>query len=146
MATEQGIVIQTARATARVKTTQTEACAACSARNSCHATGEQEREVDVINTVGAHVDDRVVIYFGTAPLFKAAFLLYVFPVICMLAGAMIGNSGAVSLDVDPSLLAAVSGFACLLLAFVFVRKKGRKLAERADYQPKIIRILGSIQK
>lgn len=146
MATEQGIVIQTDRTTARVKTTPTEACAACSARNSCHGTGDQEREVDVVNPVGARVDDRVVIYFGTAPLLKAAFLLYLFPVVCMLAGALIGHRSALSLGAEPSVSSAVFGFACLLLAFVFVRKKGRKLAERADYQPKIIRILGSIEK
>ena len=35
-------------------------------------------EVEVTNTVGAKIGDRIVLYFETSSLLKAAFLLYIF--------------------------------------------------------------------
>ena len=144
MATEEGIVTAATPSTARVKTTKSSACEACSARRSCHALGGgDDMEVDVLNPVGAQVDDRVVIYFETASLLKASFLLYFFPVLVMLAGALIGHHYALSRNWDPSLGAAGLGFMGLFLALAFVRTRGQKMATRNAYKPKIIRIIGS---
>ena len=100
-------------------------------------------EVEVLNPVGARVDDRVVIYFETTSLLKASFLLYFFPVLAMLAGALVGHHFALSRNWDPSLGAAILGFLGLFLALAFVRMHGQKMATRNTYKPKIIRILGS---
>ena len=144
MATEEGVVIASGTNTARVMTTKSSACEACSARRSCHTLGGgNDMEVEVLNSVGARVDDRVVIYFETASLLKASFLLYFFPVLGMLAGALVGHHFALSRNWDPSLGAAVLGFLGLFLALAFVRIRGQKMATRNSYKPKIIRILGS---
>jgi positive regulator of sigma E activity len=100
-------------------------------------------EVDVINTIGARAEDRVVIYFGTAPLLKASFLLYFFPVLIMMGSAFVGHQVASVRHWDPSLGAAGFGFCGLAGALLLVRSMGRKLATRKDYKPKIIRILGN---
>ena len=44
-------------------------------------------EVDAVNSVGAQVGDRIMLYFETGSLLKATFLLYIFPILCMLLGA-----------------------------------------------------------
>jgi sigma-E factor negative regulatory protein RseC len=143
MATEEGIVIASGATTARVATTKSSACEACSARRSCHTLGGgDDMEVDVLNPVGARVDDRVVIYFETTSLLKASFLLYFFPVLVMLASALIGHQLALVRHWDPSLSAAGLGFLGLALALLVVQSQGRKLAHRDTYKPKIIRILG----
>jgi len=100
-------------------------------------------EVDVLNPVGARIDDRVVIYFQTASLLKASFLLYFFPVLVLLGGALLGHQIALARNWDPSLGAAAIGFFGLFLSFFFVKSQGRKLANRNDYKPRIIRVLGS---
>ena len=142
MATEEGIVIKIDSETAWVKTTKTSACKACAARSSCHSLGGgKEMEVEVINRAGAKVGQKVVLSFDTSPLLKATFLLYVFPIITMLVGALIGQKMAISLNFDTSMLSAIMGFSFFGLTLLFVRSKGNKLAKKDEYQPKIIRII-----
>ena len=144
MATEEGIVIASHAQSARVVTTKSSACEACSARRSCHALGGgEDMEVEVLNPVGAKVDDRVVIYFETASLLKASFLLYFFPILIMLIAALLGQQIALARNWDPTLASAGLGFGGLLLALLVVRSRGRNLATQNAYKPKIIRILGN---
>jgi sigma-E factor negative regulatory protein RseC len=83
----------------------------------------------------------VVLSFDTSPLLKATFLLYVFPILTMIAGAFVGQQLASDFHLDPSFLAAVFGFLFFGLTLVFVRSKGNKLAKRDEYRPKIIRVV-----
>lgn len=144
MATEEGIVIKIeSTTTAWVKTSKTDACKACSARSSCHSIGGgKEMEVEAINHAGAQVGQKVVLSFDTSPLLKATFLLYVFPILTMIAGAFVGQQLAPNFNFDPSLLSAIFGFLFFGLTILFVRSKGNKLAKQDEYRPKIIRILG----
>ena len=144
MATEQGIVTKIeSTTTAWVKTTKTDACKACAARNSCHSMGgSNEMEVEAINHAGAQVGQKVVLSFDTSPLLKATFLLYVFPIIAMIAGAFVGQQLAPNFNFDTSFLSAIFGFLFFGLTMLFVRSKGNKLAQRDEYRPKIIRVIG----
>ncbi|MEN8246175.1 MAG: SoxR reducing system RseC family protein [Thermodesulfobacteriota bacterium] len=143
MATEEGIVIKLGEKTAWVKTTRSSACETCDSRGSCHS-GEQgkEMEVEVTNSVGAAIGDRIVLYFETSSLLKAAFLLYVFPVLCMLAGAALGHWLSLKYQLNPSLGSATTGFLCLILSFMLVKIRGDRLARKDNYKPRILRILG----
>ena len=95
MATEQGVVIKTDAGDAWVKTVKTGACEGCSAKSACHASGSgEEMEVKVINEVGAKAGDRIVLSFDTGSLLKATFLLYIFPILLLLLGAVIGQETA----------------------------------------------------
>ncbi len=142
MATEEGIVIKLGDSTAWVKTTRLSACKGCASRGSCQ-TNEQgkEMEVEVTNPVGAKIGDRIVLYFETSSLLKAAFLLYVFPVVCMLAGAALGHWLSLKHQLNPSLGSAAAGFLCLALSFILVKIRGDRLAREDSYKPRIIRIL-----
>jgi sigma-E factor negative regulatory protein RseC len=145
MAIEQGIVTKLGNDpdTVWVKTTACSACAACSARNSCNEAGKiEDREVQAINAAGASVGDRIQLSISTGSLLKAAFLLYLFPVICMLFGGLTGNAMAGRFSIDPSLLSMSAAVLSLAAAMFFVRYKGTKLGSRTEYRPRIIRILG----
>ena len=142
MATEEGVVKQADNATAWVTTTRTAACESCGAKSSCHSLGGgKEMEVEALNPAGAQAGDRVVLGFDTSSLLKAAFLLYVFPVLCLVGGALIGTRLAPRLDIDASLAAAIFGFALFGLVIFYVRAKGNRLARQDRYRPKIIRII-----
>jgi len=144
MATEEGVVTKIeSTATAWVKTTKSGACRSCSARSSCHSMGgSNEMEVEAINQAGAQVGQKVMLSFGTSPLLKATFLLYVFPILTMIAGALVGQQLAPNFNVDASFLSAIFGFLFFGLTILFVRFKGNKLAQRDEYRPKIIRVIG----
>lgn len=141
LTTEEGIVIKADRATAWVKTTKTAACESCAAREGCHTMGGgKEMEVEAINIAGAKAGDRVVIGFETASLMKASFLVYVFPILCMIAGAAAGQEIAPSWGLNISLLSAVMGFGAFFLAFLIIRFMGDKMSEKDKYRAKVIKV------
>lgn len=142
MATEEGVVIRIDADTAWVKTKKSQACEGCASRGACSIMGGgDEMEVQAVNTAGGRVGDRVVINFDTTPLLKATFLIYVFPILCLLAGALTGMKLAPRFNFDPSVFAAVCGFLFFGLAFVYVRIRGNRMSQEDQYRPKVIRIL-----
>ena len=142
MATEEGIVIHTHDTIARVKTTKSGSCKACTARNSCHVTETGKvMEVDAINGAGARKGDRILLHFETASLIKACFLLYLLPVGFMLMGAILGHWLASKNGMNVSIVSAVSGFLSLFLSFAVIRSKANTLGKHDAYKPKIIKIL-----
>ncbi|MBU0987433.1 MAG: SoxR reducing system RseC family protein [Proteobacteria bacterium] len=142
MATEEGIVIKLESDTAWVKTKKSKACEGCSSRGACSVMGGgDDMEVQAINAVGGKVGDRVVLSFDTAPLLKATFLIYVFPILCMLAGALIGMNLAPRFNIDPSIFSAIGGFCFFGLAMLFVKSKGNRMSQQDQYRPKVVRIL-----
>jgi sigma-E factor negative regulatory protein RseC len=146
MAIEPGVVTKIGRMGAQTVWVRTEpcgACESCSSREMCGTKTEtQKREVEVDDPIGAMVGDRIQISISTASLIKATFLLYLFPVLCMLAGGIAGNAVAPRLDVDASVAAAIAAFLCLAAAMLVVRVGGNRMARKAKYRPRIVRILG----
>jgi len=142
MATEQGIVIKTDSRATWVKTVKSGNCAGCSARGSCHGIGgSDEMEVKVINEAGAKVGDRIVLSFKTSSLLKATFLLYVFPILLLIVGAVFGQAMASRFDFNPSGLSAIMGFSFFFAALLIIKTTANKLAKKNEYRPKIIKIL-----
>lgn len=140
MATEQGVVIRTFNNIAVVKTMRSEACEACSAKDACAEKGN-DMEIEAVNRIGAKTGDGVVIQIQTRPFLKVTFLLYLFPIICMIAGAVLGEKLAPQLGYDASVLSAILGFSCFFLSIWVVKVKGNKMGKDESYHPQIIRIL-----
>ncbi|MFZ5569478.1 MAG: SoxR reducing system RseC family protein [Thermodesulfobacteriota bacterium] len=145
MAMEEGIVVAVENNNAKVRTRQSATCEACASRSSCNAMGGgNDMEVEALNTVGARVGDTVILKIEAAPLFKVTFLLYVFPVLCLFMGAVIGQELAPLLSWNNSLVSAGMGFLFFIIAMVFVRRMANRLAGRAEYKPVILRIKHSL--
>ena len=98
-------------------------------------------EVEAINRIGAMVGDGVMIQIETRPFLKTTFLLYLFPIFCMILGAVLGENLAPQLGFDTSALSAILGFGCFFLSMWVVKAKGKKMGEDEAYKPRIIRIL-----
>jgi sigma-E factor negative regulatory protein RseC len=144
MPTEEGVVFKMGMAgagTAWVKTARSSACESCSSRHACQADGGgKEMEVEAINTADARVGDRIVLNIDTGPLLKATFLLYVFPVLALIAGAFSGQVVAGMSGMDPSGMSALFGFLFFGLAVVVIRIMGRRLSANRQYKPEIIKV------
>jgi len=98
-------------------------------------------EVEAINYAKAKVGETVVISFETSPLLKATFMLYVLPILFLMAGAFIGTKMAPFLNFNASLLSVITGFLFFGIIIIFVKSKGNKLAKKDEYRPKVIKIL-----
>ncbi len=142
MTTEEGIVVEAGAGIAWVKTEKSGDCASCAAAGSCIPFGGGNHvKTEVINTVGAAPGDRVVLSFSSSSLLKAAFFLYMFPILCLIAGAIAGMMIAPLLAIDEQVLSAVVGFSSLLGAIVIIRVRGDNMSQKDEYRPQIIRIL-----
>lgn len=143
MATEEGVVVRRDESGTWVKTVRTGACESCSSRGACHTMGGgKEMEVSVVNLLGAKAGDRVVLKMDTSPLLKATFLIYLVPVLMLLAGAAAGQLLAKAAGSDSSVPSALLGFGALAAGLFIVRTAGRRLSERAEYRPRVFRVIG----
>ena len=142
MATEKGVVFKVGNGTAWVKTSRTASCEGCAQRKSCHVSADgNEMEIEAINSVGARVDDTVVLHMKSSALLKASFFLYVFPIVVMVAAALLGQHLAPGWGMNPSGLSAVAGISAFILAFLYVRHKGNRMSKDSEYRPTIIRVV-----
>jgi sigma-E factor negative regulatory protein RseC len=100
-----------------------------------------EVEVKAINEAGAKVGDRIVLSFETASLLKATFLLYLFPILLLIIGAVIGQATAPYFNFNPSGFAATIGFLFFFAAVLVIKIKANKMAQKNEYRPKITKVL-----
>jgi sigma-E factor negative regulatory protein RseC len=140
MITETGIVTNATPSVAWIKTTRKGACEACSSKKSCTtANSQKDMIVTVKNTLNVEKGDTVVIGLATRPILFLTFLLYVFPIILLTIGALIGNSLAPVLKMDPSLVSMIIGFFFFGLSFYFIRKKNNSLSKKEEFKPFLVR-------
>jgi len=140
MVTEEGIITGTTQAMAWVKTVRSKSCESCESKDSC-AEGGKSREilVQVENILSAKPGDRVVIGFGTAPMLQLSFVLYILPVIFLIAGAVIGQTWAPDMNMDESLASILAGLAGFAVSFVVVRLFNNHFANKKKFKPFLVR-------
>lgn len=125
-----------------VKTQRSSACESCASHGACTSLGGgKDMEVETLNDAGAAVGDRVQISFDTSKLMGVSFLVYIFPILLLIAGAMLGEKMAPQFGLNESVSSALGGFGFFGLAFVLVRWWSRILARKRNYQPRIQKIL-----
>ena len=98
-------------------------------------------EVETVNNVGAIPGDRVQISFDTGKLMGISFFLYIFPILLMLIGAVLGQKFSSALGMSASAASALGGFGFFGLAFLIVRWGSTAFTRKNEYQPKISRII-----
>jgi len=142
LALEEGIITRVPGAdTAYIVTRRATACEGCSERHLCHATsGDREIEVEAANPVHAEAGDTVMVAFKTNQLVRLAFMLYIFPIIALVIGAVLGDSIAPNFGGDPSVFAAVFGFLFFGIALWAIKLKDKQAKKTGQYRPVIVKI------
>lgn len=141
MAMEEGVIIKTNGTTAVLRTRQKTSCESCAERKHCHTSGnDKEMEVEASNKINAKVGDLVVVSFDSGRLFLLAFFLYVFPIILMIIGALIGERVAAAYEGNPSAYAALFGFGFFFISMGIVKWKDHQARKTGKFRPEIIRI------
>ncbi|MFH0726044.1 MAG: SoxR reducing system RseC family protein [Pseudomonadota bacterium] len=142
MATEKGIVTRIDGDRAWVRTLRSGACEACCSSGACHGSGDRkEMEVEALNDVGAVAGDQVQIRFDSGKLMGISFFLYIFPVLMLIAGSVLGQKMAQLYQLSESTASALGGFGFFGLAFLVIRWGGSALAGKKGYQPRIAKIV-----
>lgn len=143
MMTESAVVIDYQAGIATVKCQAQSACGSCSAKSACgttalsELTGEPGEHIFTVETITPlKIGQRVEIGLSERSLLLSALLLYIVPLLTMLATTFISE-----LLFDNELFSAILIFFSTTLSFVIVRSYAKKLNKKSAYQPILLRVL-----
>ncbi len=144
MIEEYGTVIElTGEGIALVECAKNSACQHCAAADSCNMGSCEEGQlirVEVINALGAEVNDKVKVVTTTKNFLQSSLMLYIVPVISLVVGAGIGQLIGEQTPYDASLVSALLGVVFLVLTFLGIRALTRNW-QRERFMPKIVSIV-----
>ena len=127
---------------AQVETTQTDACHGCSAQTACRAMGGvKKRLVEASNDAGAKEGDRVLMALPRKGALAAGFLVYLGPVIALIAGAAIGQKLGPGWGYEAQNAAVVLGLCALGVSWFGLRWLSKRVADRQELKVRVVRVL-----
>ena len=140
MVKEQGKIEKIKNQTAVVRIQKSSACNHCQSRGAC-SVSNRDMLIEVPNDLKAGVGDEVEVSVPEGTLLKLSALVYMLPIMALLAGAFLGTSLGKTLHMNTSLAAIVGGVIFLGIAFygLMVFDRTRKADNR--YSPRMTRIL-----
>lgn len=119
-------------------------CEHCATAGACHV-GEdgRARTVESVNHLGAAVGDRVRVAVSSRTFLRSGFVLYIVPLLALVAGAVAGKLAGEGLrtGINPDLLSALVGVLFMAGSFLAIRLATRALPADA-FRPRIVAILG----
>jgi sigma-E factor negative regulatory protein RseC len=106
--------------------------------------GGKEMEVAVVSPIEARVGDRVVFKLETSPFLKATFLIYMFPILLLVAGAAVGEWISRSFGLHSPLPTALLAFGSLAVGLWVMKIIARCLAAKDEYRTRTARVIGRV--
>lgn len=141
---ETGIVVSLSQGKALVKMEEGEHCSTCASRSGCLQveSSPNQRMVEVVNPAGAQIGQKVQLHIKSTDIIKASFTLFVFPLVSLLSGALLGKYISRHFTEGISnLLIIFSGLGFMGVAFWGIRTYNRKIERRENYYPYITKVL-----
>lgn len=131
----EGIVIAINGSMAKVKASRHGDCKNCGA-----CPGDQAMVIDAVNSLGAKPGQRVTFEIKQTNMLKAAFIVYILPLILIFLGAAIGTWIAAKMGQPIKLFQVLGGIIAFALSVIYI-KFFDKSASANDMHPVITRIL-----
>lgn len=143
METEKGTVQKIENGWAWVETRRSSACESCSQKGSCHvmSAGSERMVVKAQNVAHARSGDEVEIYLNSKTKLKGLFMIYMFPVLGLLAGALVGSILSQPLGLNKDVGTVILSFSGLALAFLLARHLGTRMEANHELTPIVSRVL-----
>ncbi|SDE73635.1 hypothetical protein SPACI_019600 [Sporomusa acidovorans DSM 3132] len=134
---QEGIVLEVFDGLAKVKASRHSDCENC---GSCP--GNKAIVVEALNPVGAQQGQRVAFEIKEVNMLKAAFIVYILPLIAAAAGVFAGTYLAVAQQAADSLMYQIAGgVAAFGLSMLYIKYFDRSARTNDNMRPVITRIL-----
>lgn len=136
-----GQVIQVMDGTAKVKMQRHASCSGC---NACKmGSSEKPIELEALNQLDAQKGDWVEVEMENEYVLTAAFLMYVVPLLFLIAGVLMGHFvlGLLGVGVYKELLTAVIAFSATGLAYFLLNRSEKKRSFKERMLPNIADII-----
>ena len=141
---QQGYIVEIVDSvTAKLKLKRHSACASC---GKCATTSEEKDIiVEVDNTIGAKVGDKVEVNMETVNVLKAAFIAYAIPLVALLLGTVgtFYSLKAVNVTSNVEFISGVVGLIFTFISFLILRKNDKKFRDTKEYIPVVTRVIVS---
>jgi sigma-E factor negative regulatory protein RseC len=147
METEKGTVQRIENGWAWVETKRTGSCEECSQKGHCHLSsgGNSRMIVKAENVAQARTGDEVEIYLNARTKLKGLFMVYIFPVLGLLIGAISGKGISRLIGLNSDLGTVLAGFCGMAIAFFLARVLGFRMKENNELTPIVSRIIRRMQ-
>lgn len=107
---------------------------ACGDCHACASFGDGRSVIELENTLGAKVGDRVRIELHSGAVFKASLILYGIPLAALLAGVLIGSRIS-------DLAAALLGICAAAAALAAIRLLEPRIRKKRTFAPRMLELL-----
>jgi len=139
---EEGLVRAVHGGLAQVESVVSDACQSCGAKGACHSLGgERKRQVTAVNQAGAREGDLVQIAMPRAGALGAGALVYLGPVVALLAGGFAGDRLAPGWGWEAESGAVIGALAALAAAWIGLRWISARLARSKSLKVRVVRVL-----
>lgn len=126
--TKEGIVLDNNKGHLTVQIFRNGACGSCSASGSCAES--KTTEIELFTHENIKKGDRVMIEGSSSDVTKLTAVVYIFPVVMVLVGAILPNVFLKNTGIDLNLLTLLSVLVFLLISLVFVKGLDSKVKDR----------------
>ena len=141
MVREQGIIEDVSGRKTLVRIKKSSACATCESRSDCGVDSGKNMVVEVANNLGGGKGDHVELSVPSGAFLKLSLLVYILPVIALIAGAFAGGALAGVLHMPLSLASVIGGFLAMGVTFYALKRFDRSSRASSKFQPRMTRIL-----
>ncbi|BAO44052.1 SoxR reducing system RseC family protein [Thiolapillus brandeum] len=148
MLEEEGVVLEINNGLAEVLTQRKSACGSCAAKNGCGTSlveslfPQRSRAFLAKNEVGAKEGDQVILGLDEAALQMASLLVYLVPILGLIAGAMLGTwLGSKLATGYVEILSILGGSGGFFVSLSVVRHYSDALSGKHEYQAQILRVI-----
>jgi sigma-E factor negative regulatory protein RseC len=134
---QEGIVLEvTGKHMAKVKASRHNDCENCGA-----CPGNSALVLEARNDIGAKPGQRVAIEIREINMLKAAFIVYILPLLMIFFGAIAGGFFAENFGYQPLGFQAAGGILAFILSVVYIKFFDSAARSDVEMQPVIIRII-----
>ncbi|QWR76770.1 SoxR reducing system RseC family protein [Candidatus Magnetomonas plexicatena] len=139
---ETGVVKAVRGHIAIVEVQKTGTCQNCPQNDTC-TDGEHVVEWEALNEAQARVGQRVVVVMRRYTYMKGTALVYGFPALALIAGAVLGKYFLAQYfrGTSPELISAISGLGAFAMLFAIASLISRKLERTTENKPVVTQIL-----
>lgn len=143
MAHTRGLVIKIKEdGMAQVVTDRKNACSGCGSKNNCHSClSNSKMMTEALNTAGAKEGDLVDINLKSSVVLKGAVVMYLVPIMGLLAGALTGVSVRGIFGIEETMSSIIFGIAGLCLGFMIVVFISKWMSAKNQLTPIISKII-----
>ncbi|MGL6107044.1 SoxR reducing system RseC family protein [Romboutsia sp.] len=139
---QQGYIVEIVDSnTAKLKIQRHSACASC---GKCATTSEKKDViVEVDNTIGAKVGDRVAVNMESVNVLKAAAIVYILPLIGLLGGTIITYYvlSAIGSVNNIEIISGAVGGILTVVSFLILKLNDNKFRDSREYIPIVTKVL-----